>query len=262
MSHSSAGLQERTVDPLDHLPVAGISVYAKGQLIYGPDRPSDNIFLVVSGNVGISQVAEDGREVLLEVVRPDSLFGESAFLSASRRTGRAIALEKVNVMTWPISEIEELVTKRPLLAVALMQVLARRNAEYTRRIEILALDNTERRLARSLINLSELLGTREESGAVLMMPFTHQMLAQYIGTKREAVSLYMSQFRIRGCMSYSRRGIRIYGSALEALIRSSAAATREPAHTGPSSNPITAHAQANGREGILDIEISRPLPEH
>ena len=38
-------------------------------------------------------------------------------------------------MSWSVSEMEELVMKRPRLAVALLQVLAQRNADYTRRIE-------------------------------------------------------------------------------------------------------------------------------
>jgi len=38
-------------------------------------------------------------------------------------------------------------------------------------------------------------GIAEEDGSVRMVPFTHQMLAQYVGTSREIVTHYMNQFR-------------------------------------------------------------------
>src|ERR1035438_5012314 len=151
-------------------------------MIYGMGNLSTSIYLVRSGKVGVSYMAEDGTEVLLEIVRPDELFGESAFLNISPRSERAKAIETAQLMTWAIADIEDLVTKRPRLAVALLQILAQRNAEYTRRIESFAVDSVERRLARSLLHFSERLGTEAESGCVWMMPLTHEMLSRYIGT--------------------------------------------------------------------------------
>src|SRR4029077_19564719 len=96
--------------------------YRKGQVIYSADRPSKNIYLVSTGKVGMSRIAEDGREVLLEIVRTDELFGESAFLDVSRRSEKATALENATLMTWTASHIEDLIMKRPRLAVALLQI--------------------------------------------------------------------------------------------------------------------------------------------
>jgi len=49
---------------------------------------------------------------------------------------------------------------------------------------------------------------------VFMAPFTHEMLAQYVGTSREIVTHYMSQFRRDGLVRYSRAGIAIHCAAL------------------------------------------------
>jgi CRP/FNR family transcriptional regulator len=168
--------------------------------------------------VGISQIAEDGSEVLLEIVRPEELFGESAFLDAPRRSERATAIEKTMLMTWAISDMEELVTRRPRLAVALLQIFAQRNAEFTRRIESFAIDTIERRLARSLLRLSERLGTLEEDGSVRMMPFTHALLSRYVGTSREIVTHYMNRFRKQGYMNYSRQGISLNRDTFKTIL--------------------------------------------
>jgi CRP/FNR family transcriptional regulator len=137
-----------------HLPISTTTEYGKGHLIYGRNTLAKSIYFVVTGKVGISQIAEDGSEVLLEVVRPDELFGESALLDVPRRSERATAIETSRLMTWPVSGMEDLVMKQPRLALALLQVFAQRNAEFTRRIESFAIDSIERRLARSLIHFS------------------------------------------------------------------------------------------------------------
>jgi CRP/FNR family transcriptional regulator, cyclic AMP receptor protein len=203
---------------LAHLPISKTMEYSKGQMIYDLDKFPRSIYLVVKGTVGISHMAEDGTEVLLDIVRTDELFGESAFLDVPRRSERAQAIEKVELMAWAVSEMEELVTKRPRLAVALLQVLAQRNAEYTLRIESFAIDSIARRLARSLLRFSERLGTQQESGSVCMIPLTHEMLSRYVGTSREIVSHHMNQFRKHGYVTYSRRGISLHRETLKTVL--------------------------------------------
>jgi CRP/FNR family transcriptional regulator len=203
---------------LEHLPVASTTQYSKGQAIYGPDRLSDSIYLVVAGTVGLSQIAVDGSEVLMEIVRPDELFGESAFLDSSRRSERATAIESAKLMRWAVSEMQDLVMKRPRLAVAMLQILAQRNFELTSRIESLSVDNVERRLARSLIRFSERLGAPEADGSVRIMPLTHEMLSRYVGTSRGIVTQCMNRFRKRGYVTYSRNGILLNTDTLKASI--------------------------------------------
>jgi CRP/FNR family transcriptional regulator, cyclic AMP receptor protein len=217
-SFTSLELHTRTEDVLEHLPVSGTTEYRKGQMIYGPNHLSSSLYLLITGKVGISQTAENGNEVLLEIVRPDELFGESAFLDVPRLAERAAAIEKTNVMTWKISDMEDLVMKRPRLAVALLQILAQRNAEFTRRIESFSIDTIERRLARSLIRFSERLGTLEEDGCVRMVPFTHLLLSRYVGTSRESVTHYMNQFWKQGYVSYSRDSILLYRDTLKTVL--------------------------------------------
>jgi len=207
-----------TEDVLAYLPISRTMEYGKGQTIYDPANVSNKIYLVVTGKVGISQIAGDGSEVLLDIVRSEELFGESAFLNICRRPERATAIETASLMAWSISDMEVLITKRPRLAVALMQILAQRNAEYTRRIESFALDNIERRLARSLIRFSERLGTPEEDGSVRMMPLTHGLLSTYVGTTSEIVTQYMNRFRKKGYVSYSRHGIVLYCGTLRKVL--------------------------------------------
>jgi CRP/FNR family transcriptional regulator len=205
-------------DVLAHLPISATVEYRKGQVIYGPDQPSTNIYLIAAGKVKLSQIAEDGSEILLDILLPDELFGESAFANGARGGEQATALENAKLMIWSVSAMEDLVTNRPRLAVSLLQISAQRTVDYAHRIESFSIDTIERRLARSLIRFSERLGTPEGDGSVRMMPFTHELLARHIGTTREVVTLRMNQFRKQGYLRYSRQGINLYREALAAWI--------------------------------------------
>jgi CRP-like cAMP-binding protein len=211
--------QNALEDPLEYLPCSSIVEYGKGQTIYRQGEPSTKLYLVIDGKIKTSRLAGQGNQVVIDIHVPDEFFGESAFLNLPHRLEQATALEKTKLMTWTTSEIEDIVMKRPRLAVALLQVLVQRTTDFNRRIESFSRDSIAPRLARSLIRFSERLGTEEADGSVRMIPFTHELLAQYIGTSREIVTQCMTQFRRQGYMRYSRTGITIYRDAFREWLR-------------------------------------------
>src|ERR1700727_3697822 len=81
-------------DPLAHLPCSTILEYRKGQTIYSRDQPSTSIYLVIDGKVKVCRLADDGRQVVVDLYQPDEFFGESAFLGPGQRTELSIAIEK------------------------------------------------------------------------------------------------------------------------------------------------------------------------
>ena len=95
-------------DPLAHLPCSTILEYRKGQTIYSRDQPSTSIYLVIDGKVKVCRMADDGRQVVVDLYQPDEFFGESAFLGPAQRTELSVALENTKLMTWTTTEIEEI----------------------------------------------------------------------------------------------------------------------------------------------------------
>src|SRR5579863_3656814 len=92
-------------DPLAHLPCSSILEYRSGQVIYNQDQPSTNIYLVIDGKVKVCRLAQDGRQIVVDIYQADEFFGESALLNAPRREDQAVALEATKVMTWTAAEI-------------------------------------------------------------------------------------------------------------------------------------------------------------
>jgi CRP/FNR family transcriptional regulator len=211
--------QKPREDALAHLPCSMVAEYRKGQMIYNQDQPSTTIYLVIEGKVKVSRVSDDGLQVLVDIYQADEFFGESAFLGLPRRGEQATVLENTKVMTWAAAQIEDIVLKRPKLAVAFMQLLAERTVGFTSRIESFSVDNISRRLARTLVRFCDRMGARQEDGSYKMIAFTHELLAQDVGTSREIVTHYMNSFRRQGYLQYSRKGIVLYRDALKDWLR-------------------------------------------
>jgi CRP/FNR family transcriptional regulator len=211
--------QNSLVDPLAYLPCSSVIECEKGQEIYSPRRPPRGIYFIIDGRVKQCRTAEEGSLVVLDIFFSDEFLGEEVFLGQSLPTEAAFALEATRLMWWTVDDIEEIIARRPKLAIAFLQLLVKRSGERSSRIESFAVDNIARRLAGALIRFSEFSEQKKENGWVKMMPFTHQLLSEYVGTTRETVTQHMKRFREWDYLRYSRHGIVLWREALRKWLR-------------------------------------------
>jgi CRP-like cAMP-binding protein len=156
---------------------------------------------------------------MIDLYQKDEFFGESSLINLPNSGEQAMALEDTKLMTWGTAALEGFSVRRPLLGMALLQILVQRTSDFTKRLESFCVDDVERRLARSLVRFSERFGTVAEDGSVHMMAFTHELLGQYVGTSREIVTHYMNKLRREGYLLYSRKGIILKREALREWLR-------------------------------------------
>lgn len=214
---ATAGIQLE--DPLAYLPCSNVLEYRKGEVIYSQAQPSSSLYLVIDGKVRVSHCASDGKQIVVDIYQPDEFFGESVFLRLPCCAEEARALENSKVMAWTGLEVEEIASRQPRLAVALLQVMVQRTMGFTQRIESLCVENIGQRVARALLRLAERMGTLEKDGSVRMIPLTHELLAQYVGTSREVVTMHMNRLRREGYIRYSRKVLVLYRDALHDWLR-------------------------------------------
>jgi len=215
---------ERSVADLNALmPYASVSRYFGNQVIYDRERPLAAIYRVMRGRVRVSRWPVDGRQVLVDVYRAGDLFGEGALIGAPSGSEQAVAVEETHLMSWSPAGIDAAILREPSLGIALLRALLERGADFERRLESQALDNVQRRLARALLRFGERLGDGGRDGAqdgkLVMPPLTHVLLSRYVGTTREIITHYMSQFRRQGLVRYSRAGIAIDRAAMNTWLR-------------------------------------------
>jgi CRP/FNR family transcriptional regulator, cyclic AMP receptor protein len=229
-------------DALQYLPSTRILHYPAGIAVYEAMRVPSDLYLVVAGRVKIIRTAENGSQTLLRVVGPEELFGEFSLVPndhAFRQS--AVAKEATKVFFWSAEQVEERIQREPKLGLALFNYFGREIMRMRDRLTVIAKYGTGQRVRLSLIQLARTNGSTTSYGARRITGFTHQAIADYVGTSREIVTCELNYLRRLGYVSYSRVYIDVYTSALCEWIRQQGVSVYERAGQ-VASGGITARA--------------------
>src|ERR1051326_2158324 len=116
--------------------------HPRGSLILTQGDPGEALFLIRSGQVKVSVVAEDGREVILSVLGPGSFFGE-------------MAMEDPSLLQRRREDFRSRLRSSPELSIALLRELSRRLRRADDTITSLMLLDVNGRVAHLLLERSE-----------------------------------------------------------------------------------------------------------
>jgi CRP/FNR family transcriptional regulator len=201
-----------------YLPRKSIKEIGKGRVIYGPEKPTDCIYLIVGGRVKVTTTAAEGYETVARILCTEELFGATV-LVGGHSSEAAVVLDAAMLMSWTRDEIEAQIEREPRLGFALAQYFVRQCIALQERIEAVALHKTPERILLAFVQLADLLGTPQPDGAMRIDSLTHQTIADYVGTSREIVTFQMNRIRQLGLIQYSRRYIDVYSRAVAEALR-------------------------------------------
>ena len=171
------------------------------QVIFQAGDPAERVFLLLKGRVKIYQVAENGKEIILDVVGKGGVVGDMAIVEDGERTACAAAIDETVAVSISWEDFSHLMQQSPRLGFAMMELMARRLAGMQRTFMNIVSKPVSARLADTLLN-------RQEDGLV-HLGLTHQELAQTIGTSRETVTALLSRFVTLGAIQPNGDGYRI-----------------------------------------------------
>ena len=197
------------VTPLDKVPLfAGLDAevlaelatvmkrrsFRAGEIIFHRDDPGQVLYVLREGKVKIYLTSQDGQEVALAIFGPGDYFGELALLDGQPRSASAIAIEQAETFSLQRSDFINAVMRHPRIAVQVMNVLSRRLRQTDSMVEDLLFLDVHGRVAKKLLDLAELHGTRTPDGIRIEMRLTQGELAAMVGASRESVNKVMGYF--------------------------------------------------------------------
>lgn len=182
--------------------IAHSTHYDAGEFIFGEGERAVGIFLVESGRVKISRFARDGREHILHFIGPGDTFNDVAALDGGPNPATAIAFEDSHVWCVERGALQALVERRPPLAWALIESLARRARHLVSTVQDLAMRNVRGRLARMLLEQAESM----ERGDI-PVALTQEEMASRLGTVREVVGRSLRALASEGIIEFQRNRI-------------------------------------------------------
>jgi CRP-like cAMP-binding protein len=150
-----------------------------------------------------------GKDCLIAIYAPGEIFGESCFTGTMKRFESASAMRRTVVLRMTRREFTAEVG-RASLTEALLQHLASRSAERQTAVFDLTTMDSERRLAKVLLQLGQKLGKAEGAHYLIEQRISQEELAQIVGTTRPRVTAFMQRFRALGIIDTpGPRAIRI-----------------------------------------------------
>lgn len=180
---------------------ANTRVYGKGETVFTRGEDGERLFAILRGRAKVSVFSEEGREVVLAVMKPGDFFGEIAFLDGSVRTADATAVEELEVISVGRRDFFPILESHPTIYMKIIRVLCERLRLTNETIEDSIFLTVPARVAKTLIKLSQSYGEEMGDRMRLNIKMSQQEMANLIGTSREVVNRHLRALQSDGVIS-------------------------------------------------------------
>lgn len=173
-----------------------INRYNKRQPIYVSGAPSNGIYYVDSGQVGLYQVSQTGKESLLRIYGPGSYFGYRSLFTNQSYPSTARAMLQSTIFQCKIYSLQDLHQKSPELADYLMQEVCYELGEAEKRLMQFTVFNANKRILDSIFHVFDLYPH---------YPWTYREISEYSGTDISTVIKYCKKLKQLGYLVANSR---------------------------------------------------------
>lgn len=157
--------------------------FPAGSHIFGEGEPLNAFYSILAGQVQISKISNEGREIILHLFSEGEIFADFPFFSdMNTYPATAICLEETTVLAINGHQFKTLVMENGKMAFNILSRLGARLKKFNDLIGDLSLRNVESRLAKYLLTVSEI------SSEKVVIQFHKKTLAAIIGTVPETLS--------------------------------------------------------------------------
>ncbi len=163
-----------------------IRQYNKRDVVLQKGATGDSLLFLLSGQLQVIDVTEDGRAIGLRMLAPGDFFGEIAVINGSMRSASVVALSTVLVALLPRATALHLFSHSPSVANQMLRFLAEKVQRDSEFRALLSIHNTSKRIY-TFLDLIKEKKPDEEMEVVENLP-THQDIANMINTSRETVT--------------------------------------------------------------------------
>jgi len=181
--------------------------YPTGQIFYAPEESGDRLYILRRGRVRIYKLSPEGRALTLLVLEPLSIFGEMALVDEWQHDSFAEAMSDVTIGVIGRSEMRTILNRHPAVALRFMNIMSQRVRALESKLADIAFKSVPQRLAPVLLNLADTQAERHDDAPPAVVRYTHQQLAEMIGSYRETVTKAVGEFREAGLIRVEEEAI-------------------------------------------------------
>jgi CRP-like cAMP-binding protein len=170
-----------------------------GQLFHAPNEYGEQVFLLHSGRVRLYKLSTEGRALTLAVLEPVTIFGEMSLAGQWMYDSFAESMSECTIGIIGRDVLRDVLRQYPQVSLRFMELMGQRLREIENKLADIAFKSVPQRLASVLLNLAgSTSDTVPGTPAPSVVRYTHQQLAEMIGSYRETVTKAIGEFREAG----------------------------------------------------------------
>lgn len=169
----------------------------------------DAVYFILSGRVKVTLYGEEGREIVLAVLKEGDMFGELSIIDDKPRSANVEAIADLQCLVVSKAAFLEYLSRHHKVYMRFFAYLTGRLREATRKIGGLALLDVCGRIAHTLMGMAKVGEDTNEKVISIERP-THEELAAMIGSSREVVSRALKKMTQEGYIRIEKDRILLY----------------------------------------------------
>ncbi|MBF0553171.1 MAG: Crp/Fnr family transcriptional regulator [Nitrospirae bacterium] len=174
------------------------ATHRKKEMIFSEGDRSDWLYIVSKGKVKITRQSLDGKELILELIQPNELFGAVAAFKGFPYPANAVAMEPSTVLKISRKDLFKIIDRFPSVMFSIASVLGDRMKNAHDTLKNIALERVESRIASLLLKLA----MKSAPDALRIdLNLTKQDIADMAGTTVETSIRTISKFKKLGLIS-------------------------------------------------------------
>jgi len=174
----------------------------KNEIVCLAGEPADVLYFVVSGVIKLFSTSFEGKEQILNLVRPGQSFDDIAVFDGGVHPTSAQAIMESVLHRIDRNDLESLIRDWPQFAQNVIKVITSRTRRYISLIEDLSFKRVDGRLANILLEYGG------DTANSCLPQLAQRDIAAMAGTVREVVGKTLKAFACKGIISLdNRRGI-------------------------------------------------------
>lgn len=179
-------------------------LYPNNHIFYMPDDPGEVLFIIKKGRVQLYRVSPDGRKLVFATLHAGAIFGHMGMIGQRLHNTFAEAVGEVKLCIMNRTDVEELLMAKPVVALRVLENVGNRLVDAEQRFEDIAFRRMPSRIARLILQMTE-----ETGDGATLKGYTHQQIADMLGTYRETTTQILNDFKQQGLIQLGRKSIEI-----------------------------------------------------
>jgi CRP-like cAMP-binding protein len=190
---------ELTLSKISH----SVRSFAKGQTIAQREEEVNNLCIVVAGSVKGEMVDFSGRILKIEeMFAPQPIAHAFLFGERNRYPVDVIALEDCKILFIPKPEVVRMLQHSDVILRNYLNAISNRAQFLSNKLWFLSFKTIKEKVAHYLLNIS-----RSEANKTILLPKSHQELAELFGVARPSLARVFSEMQEEGIITVNRREV-------------------------------------------------------